>query len=407
MSLARGRHFLSIPGPSVMPERVLNAMHRGAPNIYEGELLALTDRVYAGLKRVAGTAHHAMIYLANGHGAWEAAVANTVAEGDRVLALATGRFTRGWADIARAYGAEVTMIDFGGRAAVDPARVEEALRADPAIRQVLMVQTDTASSVLNDVPSVRAAMDAAGSEALLAVDCIASLACDEFRMDDWGVDLAVAASQKGLMTPPGLGIVFAGPKAEAARARATRATPYWDWRPRIAPDAYYMLFFGTAPTHHLFGLHEALAMIFEEGLEAVWARHRLQARAIHAAVEAWGLGGPWELNMPEARRRSAAVTAIRGGGCDTDALRRFAEAELGVTLGVGLALDTIAAAAREANLFRIGHMGHLSPPMLYGTLGAVETAMTALGYPHGKGALEAAAAVIAEGTRGRVRAAAE
>jgi alanine-glyoxylate transaminase/serine-glyoxylate transaminase/serine-pyruvate transaminase len=396
MSLAQGRHFLSIPGPSVMPDRVLNAMHRGAPNIYEGDILPMTDRVFSGLKRVAGTAHHAIIYLANGHGAWEAALSNTLAEGDRVLVLATGRFAKGWADIAARLGARVELADFGNRNAVVPDRVEALLRAAPETRMVLMVQTDTASAVLNDVRAVRAAMDAAGSGALLMVDCIASLGCDEFHMDAWGVDLAVAGSQKGLMTPPGLGIVFAGPRAVAARTRATRVTPYWDWTARIAPEVYYQKFFGTAPTHHLFGLHEALTMILdEEGLAHVWARHRTLARAVHAAVTAWADGGPWELNIAEPALRSAAVTAIRAGGIDTGGLRAFAEAEYNVTLGVGLGLDNPTPGTRETSLFRIGHMGHVNAPMVLGTLAATDAAMTALGLPHGQGALEAAAREIA------------
>ncbi|RMH48555.1 MAG: alanine--glyoxylate aminotransferase family protein [Alphaproteobacteria bacterium] len=395
MTLARGRHFLSIPGPSVMPERVLRAMHRDAPNIYEGEIIALTREVIAGLKRVACTGHHAMLYISNGHGAWEAALTNTLSRGDRVLALATGRFARGWAEMARRLGVAVEILDFGPRAAVDPDRLEDALRAAPDTRAVLVCQTDTASSALNDIPAIRAAMDAAGSSALLMTDNIASLACDEFHMDAWGVDVTVAACQKGLMTPPGVGIVFAGPRAEAARRRADLVTPYWDWRPRMHPEEQYQLFCGTAPTHHIFGLAEALRMIFEEGLEAVWARHRVLAGAVHAAVEAWGSGGPWELNIPDPAARSAAVTTIRAGTVDVAPLRALADATLGVTLGVGLALGTPVAGSREPGVFRIGHMGHVNPAMLLGTLGAVESAMQALGLPHGRGAVEAAAAVIA------------
>jgi len=395
MSLAHGRHFLASPGPSVVPERVLRAMHRDAPNIYEGPLIELTEHVLVGLKTVAQTKHDAAIYIANGHGAWEAALSNTIRSGERVLCLATGRFALGWAETARRLGAEVVVEDFGGAAAVDPERVERALRADPSIAKVLVVQTDTASSVRNDIAAIRAAMDAAGSEALLMVDCIASLACDEFHMDRWGVDVMVAACQKGLMTPPGLGFVFAGPRARAARARADRVTAYWDWEPRLEPGVFYHLFGGTAPTHHLFGLHEALEMIAEEGLEAVWARHRRLAAAVHASVEAWGTAGPWALNIADPASRSAAVTTIRTGDLDADALRAHAEHEQGVTLGVPLSLSRPDTVGREAGLFRIGHMGHLNPPMILGVLGAVETAMCALRMPHGPGALEAAAAAMA------------
>jgi alanine-glyoxylate transaminase / serine-glyoxylate transaminase / serine-pyruvate transaminase len=399
MSLAKGRHFLSIPGPSVMPDRVLRAMHRDAPNIYEGEIVELTRAVIAGLKGVARTRHHAMLYIANGHGAWEAALTNTLSKGDQVLALATGRFARGWADMAGRLGARVDLLDFGPRAPVDPGRVEDALRAAPETRAVLVCHTDTATSVLNDIAAIRKAIDAAGSDALLMTDNIASLACDEFHMDDWGVDVMVAASQKGLMTPPGLGFVFANPRAEAARERAGLVTPYWDWRPRMHPEEQYQLFFGTAPTHHIFGLAEALRMIAEEGIEAVWARHRALAAAVHAAVDAWGRDGPWDLNIPDPAHRSAAVTTIRAGGLDIAPLRQTAETALGVTLGVGLALGQPTAGSREPGVFRIGHMGHVSPPMLLGTLGAVETAMTALGLPHGRGALDAATASIAAAIR--------
>ncbi|MEM9049766.1 MAG: aminotransferase class V-fold PLP-dependent enzyme [Pseudomonadota bacterium] len=397
MTLAHGRHFLSIPGPSVMPERVLSAMHRGAPNIYEGEIIALTQRVLAGLRDVARTEHAAMIYIANGHGAWEAALTNTLSRGDRVLCLATGRFARGWADMAERLGATIDVLDFGARAAVDPQAVEDALRAQPQTRAVLVCHADTATSVRNDVPAIRAAMDAAGAEALLMSDNIASLACDAFHMDAWGVDVMVAGSQKGLMTPPGLGFVFAGPRALAARERADMVTPYWDWTPRIAADEQYRIFCGTAPTHHLYGLATALDMLAEEGLAQVWARHSLLARALHAAVETWGQGGPWALNIPDPAARSTAVTTIRAGALDVAALRQFAEAQLGVTLGIGLALGDPQAGSREAGVFRIGHMGHLNPPMLLGTLGAIETAMAALGLPYGRGALDAAAGVIAAG----------
>lgn len=405
MTLARGRHFLSIPGPSAMPERVLAAMHRDAPNIYEGEIIRLTQTVLTGLADVARTRHSAMIYIANGHGAWEAALVNTLSPGDRVLCLATGRFALGWADMAERLGAVVDRLDFGSQAPVEPQAVEDALRAAPDTKAVLVCQTDTATSVLNDIPAIRAAMDAAGSDALLMSDNIASLACDEFHMDDWGVDVMVAGSQKGLMTPPGLGLVFAGPKARDARKTAALVTPYWDWEPRISADEQYRIFCGTAPTHHIYGLAAALDMLAEEGLEQVWARHRLLARAVHAAVEAWGQSGPWALNIANPAARSTAVTVIRAGSVDVPALRQFAEHELGVTLGIGLSLGDPQAGARDTGVFRIGHMGHLNPPMLLGTLGAIETTMAALGLPHGRGGVDAAAATIAEGLSAMSRAA--
>lgn len=210
MTLAHGTPYLAIPGPSVMPDAVLRAMHRASPNIYAGELIELTASLMPDLRRVARTEHHVAIYIANGHGAWEAALANTVRLGEGVLALATGRFGHGWAEMAGRLGADVSVLDFGKSAPVDPARVEAALRADKAgkIRAVLATHVDTSSSVRSDIAAIRAAIDAAGHPALLMVDCIASLGCDVFEMDAWGVDVMVAGSQKGLMVPPGLGFVF-------------------------------------------------------------------------------------------------------------------------------------------------------------------------------------------------------
>jgi alanine-glyoxylate transaminase/serine-glyoxylate transaminase/serine-pyruvate transaminase len=247
MSLAFGRDHLAIPGPSVIPDRVQRAMHRASPNIYDGELIDLTYGVIADLKRVARTEGEVAIYVGNGHAGWEAALANLLAPGDGALALATGRFAAGWAAMGRRLGAEVETEDFGFRAPADPDRLEARLRRDRdrAIKAVLVVQTDTASSVRNDVAALRAAIDAAGHSALLAVDCIAGLACDPFEMDAWGVDVMVAACQKGLMTPPGLAFTWHGPRAEAARVDPRSG--YWDWGPRTRPERHYELFCGTAP----------------------------------------------------------------------------------------------------------------------------------------------------------------
>ncbi len=392
MTLSRGRDVLAIPGPSMIPDRVLQAMHRPAPNIYEGELIALTQRAIADLKRVAGTAGEVAIYIGNGHAAWEASIANLLAPGDRALVAASGRFGLGWAAMARQMGVEVEVIDAGFQAAIDPDRIAERLAADRghAIRAVLAVQTDTASSVRNDVPALRRALDAAGHPALLVVDCIASLGCDRFEMDAWGVDVMVAACQKGLMTPPGVAFTFAGARALAARVRC--ASPYWDWGPRLEPEVFYQLFGGTPPTHHLYGLACALGMILEEeGLEAVWRRHAVLAAAVWAAIEAWGAGGSFALNIAEPALRSHAVTTIRTASGEAARLRRWCADAAGVTLGVGLPAPGI----DPEGIFRIGHMGHLNPPTLLGTLATVEAGLAALGISHGPGALEAAAAVVA------------
>lgn len=391
MTLSRGRDTLAIPGPSIVPDRVLNAMHRAAPNIYEGELVELTASVYADLKRVAGTAGEAVVYIGNGHAVWEASIANILKPGDAALVLSTGRFGLGWAATARQMGIDVEIMDFGFGLAIDPARVEERLRQDTGhrIRAVLAVQTDTASSVRSEIAPVRAALDAAGHPALLAVDCIASLACDRFEMDAWGVDVMLAACQKGLMTPPGVAFVFFNDRAAAAAVPC--ASPYWDWKPRAKPEVFYQLFAGTPPTHHLYGLRCALDMILvEEGLEAVWRRHEVHARAVWAAVDAWGTAGAMRLNVGDPSLRSHAVTTIRTAPGEGARLRRWCTDVAGLTLGVGLSVPGV----DPEGLFRIGHMGHLNPHMMLGTLATIDAGLEALGISHGPGAVEAAAREI-------------
>ncbi len=390
MSLAHGRSYLAIPGPSVIPDRVLRAMHRAAPNIYTGELHDVTHSLLPDLKRVARTEGQVALYISNGHGVWEAALANVTSPGDVVLVLATGRFAHGWSAIATSLGLKIELLEFGQERDVDPARIEAALRADTEgrIKAVLSVFVDTSTSVKSDVGSIRQAIDAAGHSALLMCDCIASLACDRFEMDDWGVDVTVTGCQKGLMTPPGMGFVFFNDKADAARETAENVTHYWDWRPRTEPSYYYEFFDGTAPTHHIYGLREALDMIFEEGLEAVWRRHERLAGAVWAAGEAWAVEGPMHLNVKDISARSWAVTSVGIGAENGDRLREFMEFEMGVTLGIGLGREPASA------WFRIGHMGHVNAHMVLGVLGCIETGLSALQIPHGGGALDAASSAL-------------
>jgi alanine-glyoxylate transaminase/serine-glyoxylate transaminase/serine-pyruvate transaminase len=395
-----GRTYLAIPGPSVMPDRVLAAMHRPSPDIYAGELPAMMPDLLADLKALARTKHHVAIYIANGHGAWEAANVNLFSPGDHALALVTGRFGEGWAQYVEALGVTVERLDFGRSAPVDPGPVEEALLADKGgrIRAVVMSHVDTTTSVRNDVAAVRAAIDAAGHPALLCVDCIASLGCDPFEMDLWGVDVMVCASQKGMMTPPGLGFVWVSGKAKRACASSRWRTPYWDWTPRIEAAEFYQLFGGTAPTHHLYGLRTAMDMLVkEEGLDAAWRRHETLAGAVWAAVEAWGSGGDAiRLNVADPRFRAHGVTTVGFAPNRAADIRRWVEAHTGVTLGVGLGMG--AAGERVSDGFlRIAHMGHVNAHMTLGVLGAAEAAMTALGVPHGSGGVAAAAAAVAAG----------
>ena len=373
MTLANGHAYLAIPGPSVVPDRIQRVMHRTAPNIYEGELHALAGSLWPDLRALAGTGQNVACYICNGHGLWEAVDTNLFSRGDKVLLLASGAFGLGWATALQALGVEVEIMDFGRSAAPDLARVEARLRADEgAIRAVLTTHVDTATSARTDIAGLRAAMDRAGHPALLGVDCIASMGCDEFRMDDWGVDVAFTASQKGLMLPPGMGFVWFSEKARAAGAKAGLRTPYWDWTPRADGAEFWHYWHGTAPTHHLFGLRESLTMILhEEGLPQVWARHEVLARA-------------------------RAVTAARLGAPDALRLRQWCEAKAGVTLGIGLGMAT-PDDPQATGFLRVAHMGHVNAHMTLGVLSVMEAGLKALAIPHGPGALEAATAVVAAG----------
>jgi alanine-glyoxylate transaminase/serine-glyoxylate transaminase/serine-pyruvate transaminase len=392
VSLAHGRPYLAIPGPSVMPDRVLRAMHRAAPNIYGGEIYDVVAGIWPRLRAVAGTGQNCAIYIGNGHAAWEAANANLFSRGDKALVLAVGRFGIGWAESARAMGVDVDLLDFGKSKPIDLARVEAALRADSGhqIKALLATQVDTSSSIKTDIKKLRAVLDAVGHPALLAVDCIASLGCDEYRMDDWGVDVTVAASQKGLMTPPGLGIVWFSEKArERCRGNDLR-TPYWDWELRANGTEFWQYFDGTGPTHHLYGLSEALLMIEEEGLENVWARHRALAGAVWAAFDVWGSGSPTiAMNVANPADRGCSVTAARIGGQDATRLREWCEKEAGVTLGIGLGMALPNDLAWHGFL-RVAHMGHVNAHMALGVLAVMETGMQALNIAHGEGGILAA-----------------
>ncbi len=385
MSVSNGREFLSIPGPTTVPDEVLRAMHRPAVDIYTGDLLAVTERCLDGLAKVFRTAGKVYIYAANGHGAWEAALANTLSRGDRVLVLESGRFAAGWGEMGAVLGLEVESLPGDWRRAVDPAAVEARLRADDggAIKAILVIQVDTASSVVNDIAAIRRAMDAAGHGSLLMVDTIASLATMPFEMDAWGVDLAVAGSQKGLMTPPGLSFVAAGERALAAHPTADLRSRYWDWTEREGPE-HYQKYCGTPPEHLLFALDKALELLFAEGLEATFRRHRLLGEAVRRAAATWAEAGALDFNVvAPAERADSVTTLLTAEGRDPKALLDFCRETCGVVLGVGIG-------ELAGKAFRIAHMGHVNAPMILGTLGAVEVGLAALGTPHGRGGVTAA-----------------
>jgi alanine-glyoxylate transaminase/serine-glyoxylate transaminase/serine-pyruvate transaminase len=385
MTVRNGREFLAIPGPTNVPDEVLNAMHRPAIEIYSGALVDITARCLADLKKVFRTEGRAYIYAANGHGAWEAALSNVLSRGDTVLVLQSGRFAVGWGETAAVMGAKVETVAAGWREAVDPAAVEARLREDKVgrIKAVLVVQVDTASGVVNDIPAIRKAIDNAGHDALLMVDTIASLGTMPFEMDAWRVDVAVTGSQKGLMTPPGLGFVAAGPRAAAVHETADLRTRYWDWTLRNG-DQHYQIYCGTPPEHLMFGLRKALDMLLEEGLENVFRRHALLAEAVRRAVAVWAEGGALEFNIHDPARRADSVTTILlREGLEPRRIREYCERHCGVVLGVGIGELT-------GKALRIAHMGHINAPMILGTLGSVEVSLQALGIPHGKGGVQAA-----------------
>lgn len=385
MHVLRGRNFLMAPGPTNIPERVLRAMQQPAVELSSPDFVALCRSCIDDLKLIFKTESEVFVYAANGHGAWEAALANTLSPGDKVLAAETGMFSIAWAWMVEALGMEVEHLPGDWRHAVDPNQVEERLRADPKhlIKAVLLVHTDTATGITSDVRAVREALDRAGHPALLMVDAVASLAATDFRMDEWRVDVAVGAAQKAMMSPPGLSFTAASGKALQAGDTATLGRLYWDWRKR-ASDQWYDWFCGTAPEHLLFAFREALDMILEEGLEAVFARHRRLSAGVRAAVHRWSGEGALELNALLEPEQSSSVSTIRvAEPYEAGAVNTFCRDRFNVSLGGGLG-------RLESKAFRIGHMGDINEPLILGALGSVEAALRACGIPHSSGGVETA-----------------
>ena len=385
MTVAAGRQFLAIPGPTTVPDAVLQAMMQPAVDIYSGPLVELTERCLADLARLFDTKGRCFIYAANGHGAWEAALTNVLSRGDKVLVLESGGFALGWGENARKLGCDVEILPGDFRRAVDPGALEARLRADRdrTIKAVLVVQVDTASGVWNDIARLRQAFVAAGHPALFMVDTIASLGTMPFHMDAWGVDVAVTGSQKGLMMSPGLSFVAVNERGLAAHAKADLCTSYWDWTFRSGSE-HYMKYAGTPPEHLLFGLRQSLDMIFGEGLEAVWQRHALLAEAVRRAVGVWAEGQVLQFNIENPAARSDSVTTVRlPEGMSPQPLIDYCQKRAGVTLGVGIN-------KLSGKAIRLAHMGHVNAPMVLGTLGVVEMALQALAIPHGRGGIQAA-----------------
>jgi alanine-glyoxylate transaminase/serine-glyoxylate transaminase/serine-pyruvate transaminase len=384
MTVANGREFLSIPGPSNVPDEVLAAMHRPAIDIYSGEMIAITENCLKDLAAIFRTSGRTYIYAANGHGGWEAAFTNVLSRGDTVLVLESGRFAAGWGEMAKMMGVVIDTLKGDWRRAVDPAAVEGRLRRDAghAIKAIMVVQIDTASGVVNDIAAIRKAIDAANHPALLMVDCVASLGCMPFDMDGWGVDVAMSGSQKGLMTPPGLAFVAANAKARQVHKCAGLRTLYWDWTLREG-EIHYQKYCGTPPEHLLFGLRKAIDMLLREGLENAFHRHALLAEATRRAVEHWAEGQTMAFNITNPAERANSITNILMQDRDPQPLLNYCRDKCGVILGVGLG-------EMAGRSFRIAHMGYVNAPMVLGTLGAVEIGLKALRIPHGGGGVQAA-----------------
>jgi alanine-glyoxylate transaminase/serine-glyoxylate transaminase/serine-pyruvate transaminase len=386
MSVARGWQFFMHPGPTNIPHRVLQAMQRPAIDFTGPEFVALRDRSLERMKPILKTRQGFVImYAASGNGAWDASIANLFSPGEKVLVPQTGFFADRWATTARHYGLEVEPVPTQERRPVDPEAVAARLAADTkhAIKAVLLIQNETATGMRHPVAEVRAAMNRVGHPALYCVDTISSLASYDFRMDEWGVDLVIGGSQKGLMLPPGMAFTAINARAWEVAQSTRNARRYWDWRPMVEKGRQ-VAFCGTAPISHFFGLEAALDMIEEEGLENVFARHRRLANATRACVRHWGQGGGVEIYPLEPDTQSDSLTAVlMPAGHDADRVRTVAEERYGVALGRGLA-------ALQGRVFRIGHMGDLNEPMLLGALGAIELALAEAGVPHARGGIEAA-----------------
>ncbi len=376
-----GRHFLQIPGPSNVPDRILRAMAQPTIDHRGPEFARLGKEVLEGLRPVFKTSGAVIVYPGSGTGAWEAALVNTLSPGDRVLMFETGHFSSLWRDVAVRFGLSVDYVPGDWRTGVDPKAVEARLAEDKAhaIKAVALVHNETSTGVASRVAEVRKAIDAAKHPALFLVDAVSSLACLDFRQDEWGVDVCVSASQKGLMLPPGLGFNAVGPKAIAASKAARLPRSFWDWTPMLRDNAGG--FFPYTPsTNLLYGLREALAMLEEEGLEAVFARHARHAEATRAAARAWGL----EVVARDPREHSGSVTALfTPPGHDADALRKLILERFDLSLGTGLG-------KLKGRIFRIGHLGAFNDLMLAGTLAGIEMGLSLAGVPFARGGVAAA-----------------
>lgn len=388
MTLHTGRHFLQIPGPTNVPDRILRAIDQPTIDHRGPEFAELGREVLHGLKAVFKTSGPVIVYSASGTGAWEAAIVNTFSPGDKVLAFETGHFATLWREIAERFGLEVDFVEGNWREGVDPLTVEGKLSADTnhAIKAVMVVHNETSTGVASRIGEIRKAMDSAGHPALLMVDTISSLGSIDYRHEEWGVDVTVGGSQKGLMLPPGLSFNAIGEKALKASESARLPRSFWDWKAMLGPNKDG-LFPYTPATNLLYGLRESLDMLLdEEGLSKVFARHDRLAEATRRAVQTWGL----EILCRKPEEYSSSLTAIvMPEGHDADRLRKVILDRFDMSLGAGLG-------KLKGRVFRIGHLGAFNDLMLMGTLSGVEMGLELAGVPHRKGGAQAAMDYLAQ-----------
>jgi len=376
-----GRHFLQIPGPTNVPDRVLRALSKPTIDHRGPEFAALAKEVLSGLKDVFLTSSPVIIYPGSGTGAWEASLVNTVSPGDRVLMFETGHFATLWKDVAARIGLQVDFVAGDWRHGADPAVVYAKLADDRshAIKAVCVVHNETSTGVVSRIGEIRKQIDAARHPALLLADTISSLGSIEYRHEAWGVDVTVGCSQKGLMLPPGISFNAISDKARAAAKSAQSPRAYWDWEPMLR-DNKAGFFPYTPSTNILYGLREALSMMRDEGLENIWARHERFGRATRAAVKAWGL----DILAQNAAEYSGVLTAVvMPDGRDADAFRQLVLERFDMSLGTGLG-------KMKGKIFRIGHLGDFNDLMLAGTLSGVEMGFALAGVPHKSGGVLAA-----------------
>jgi alanine-glyoxylate transaminase / serine-glyoxylate transaminase / serine-pyruvate transaminase len=382
-----GRHFLQVPGPSNVPDRVLRAIARPTIDHRGPEFAKLALELLDELKSIFKTTGKIMIFPSSGTGAWEAAIVNTLSPGDKVLMFETGQFATLWKDMAVNLGLDVNFMAGDWRHGADPSAVDSILREDRnhTIKAVMVVHNETSSAVTNSVPAMRKALDRAGHPALLMVDTISSLGSMDYRHDEWGVDVAIAGSQKGLMLPPGLGFNAVNEKALAASKSARLPRSYWDWQAMLGQNK--IGFFPYTPaTNLLYGLRESLKMLHEEGLENVFARHARHGEATRRAVRAWGL----ETVCADPERYSSSVTAVFvPPTSNADEFRKVVLENFNMSLGSGLG-------KLAGKVFRIGHLGDFNDLMLSGTLSGVEMGLALAGVPHSTGGVAAALAYLTE-----------